>query len=711
MEARKARWEATRQEKLAQVGLAAPLKRASPSAAENQPPEKRRKDAARGLANERSGNLGQEAKKEAGGQPARSDSEHGRGGSSQGAARHSGAERGERPVEQPVQSKDREHPSKAGLEKRERAPSASQRAPEVESGQRKPVVETKDSVVTAGPSSKQGASSAKKAAASAASLPADAEWCYEGRSKKMSGPYPLDLLMDGLESGKLKPHLQVYKKKRDGFWPPVRLQDLLDGKVDLEAMEENKDEEDGPGAEASGRDGPPLGGGSGAEAGSRATGGVTEAAEMLERGVAAKEGNGTDRSTTGGEPRGDLRAGAEPRLGVERNSELETKVVPASKSTIAEGGAPKADAAESRGKVRVDFKRPGQGLRKTPLLSAFTPEDELVPSPLEEKDAANPRQRPDVTEGIPRHGHGSRGASAATLPSTSGEPGTSFRQKHSSQGGVSHKVVDKPARWGDERPKDERSSRGRQQPDVARPAKGRTGTSTEQPREATDAKREPRKSLAEVEHVPAAKGPSVKAGGDGQAAKLVSKSTAHSTVVPQPKGATPTSSGQDADIPVKLPVTVQMAAAPALASPPGHLAHLQQEAAAFAAARAAQAPSHAPSGTQALPAAQRTPWVSNPQPVSQQWQQPGPQPGWPGAQGPYQQPQLHWQGHAAPPGQHGARPAWVPTSQPAPQGGAGPHWGPEARQQPAGTGGALPQPGGMTQQQVSTGLCQQKPRT
>ncbi|GAQ80945.1 SET domain protein [Klebsormidium nitens] len=691
VEARKARWEATRQEKLAQVGLAAPLKRASPTAAANQPPEKRRRDAARGLADERSASLGQEARKDIAGQPAISDSEHGRGSLSQGAARHSGAGRGERPGEQSVRSKDHDQPPKTISERREREPSVSQRAPEVESGRQKTVVKAGDSGVTAGPSGKQ-ASSREKAAASAASLPADAEWCYEGRSKKMSGPYPLDLLMDGLESGKLKPHLQVYKKKRDGFWPPVRLQDLLDGKVDLEAMEEPKEEEGKPETSRGGV--PPHSKSSSALTGLRAAGAVTEAAEMLERGSAAKEAVGSDRSAKGGERQEVTQGGAELRLGVERNIKAEVKIVPSSKHTVREGGASESDGAENRGKVRVDFKRPGQGLKKAPLLSAFAQEDELAPSLLKEEDPVKLRQQPDLTESVSKDRHGARGVSATALPLSSGEAGAAFRQKDSLQEGASHKVVGKPVRWGTA--KDERPPRERQQPEVPRAAKVPGETSRGKRGGATEAKLEPRESPAEVEHPPAAKDPSVRAGKDGQAATNVSTSAVKSTAAAKPKVAVPASGARDADTSVKLPVPVQMTAAAALGSPPGHLAHLRQEAAAFAAARAAQAPSHAPSG--ALPPAQGGPWGSNPQSLPQRWS--GPQPEWHGAQGPYQQPQLHWQNQAAPLGQHAARPAWAPSSQPAPQGGAVPHWGPEPRQQPAGTGGAPLQPGGMTQEQL-----------
>ncbi|GAQ87493.1 hypothetical protein KFL_003570020 [Klebsormidium nitens] len=186
--------------------------------------------------------------------------------------------------------------------------SFSQRAPGLGLAQSKPVAGAGGSDVIAEPRNPQKSSSVRKA--SAATLPAVAEWCYEGRNKKMSGPYPLDLLMIGLDGGKLKPHLQVYKKKRGGFWPPVRLQDLLDGTVDLEAMEEHKGKGE---AEAGGGDPPPHGGRSLALAGvdaSGLTGSVRTGLNRVGNGV----GNGVEGAAANGVEQTFGRKSAKKRL-------------------------------------------------------------------------------------------------------------------------------------------------------------------------------------------------------------------------------------------------------------------------------------------------------------------------------------------------------------------------------------------------------------
>ena len=639
---------------MSQASLAEPLKRASPGAADDQPPEKRRKDSAA----EQSGSM---QKKEAAGQPTRSASEHGRGNLSQGGPGDRSAARGERPREL------KDHPAKAGSESREREPSVSRQGAEAEIEHRQPVTETKGADVSGGPSSAGGAS-LRPVAAGAASAAGDAEWCYEGRSKKMSGPYPLDMLMDGLENGKLWPHLMVYKKKRDGFWPPVRLQDLLEGNVDLEAMEERRspgDEKAGGGVselrgeKASGEDSqgpqdrkPVATAGSTGSAGSFRSGEITRARPRKEGGGMGQNGQAREERSQG------LQAKSQTGVGLGGTTEA---TGPSTRKSGEDGAAPTTEGAERRDKVRVDFRKLGLGVRKAPLLRAFKTEDEPGAPSANEKD---PWRQPELDKGKRVRGteHG-RESSGSGLQSSGANLGASSK-KETLRGGFPPKVTEK----GGDAKAEQLSQGGNQQPESSPPARWPTVASKEGPRVST--------------------------------AKPVPKSTADVTPSSQAKPAAQASAPKG-DTPVKLPVSVQKASTVDLGSPPGHLAHLQQEAAAFAAARAAQAPTHLPPGAHAQNPAQGGAWGVSPQAVPQGWL--APQQGWQGAQPQYPRPQLQWPVHGGPASQ-ALRPAWGAFPQPGPPRSAAPQWVAETSQQPGGAAGLQPHTGGLTREQVNAGL-------
>jgi hypothetical protein len=655
---------------MAQVGLSGPLKRESPSFAEEQRPEKRRRDSAPEEASRPSEKDGR--KEAAVNLPRSSD----------------GARHGER-------TKHSRHREKLHLEGRESDRSgrhhekSDKRRSKLEGSQASEPRNAR--AVSAGASSKEGkeASSSLRPAGSVTgpgSGPADDEWYYKGQDK-VCGPYSLDQLIDGLENKTLFSALPVFKKRGTGYWPAVKLQDLLEGNVDLEAMEERKGSDSGGGlAEGGVKE-------RGAATPSTANGAVegrrviaeTEAAEMLEHGSVSKESGRSAR--TAGRP-----TEARVREGLQSTPEPQTK----------HGGAPvlaegkpgdkverdsSKERAESRSKVRVDFKKTGGSLKKAPVLSAFAAEEEeptpCLPSRSPPQLVPESSGKASIAGSQQANGRSTSEAQRASSPPARwselpSQRKDALQQKTTSEGaprGSRRQTREEPPPKESLQPKTVHQGRGH-----VEKANESSGGSNKRARERA------------ASPVPQ-KAPVVNAVLHAPAAKSNPKTAAVDPSPAQPKPAAQTGT-QKVTTPVKLPIVVQTKSAASLGPPPSHLSQLQQAAVGYAAAHAAR-----PHPFQSAPNPQWSHWGPS------DWQHSRLQ-AWQGPYSHYQQPQPNWQSQGT------GLPAWR-QGHPGPQ---GLHWKGDPSQPHVWPSGYPPQPVLMTKDQVefrrmSSKLHQSRPET
>lgn len=409
---------------------------------------------------------------------------------------------------------------------------------------------------------------------------------------------------------------------------------------------------------------------------------------MLEHGSVSKESGRSAR--TGGRP-------TEARVREGLRSTLEPQTKHGGAQVLAEGkprdkverGSSK-ERAESRGKVRVDFKKTGGSLKKAPVLSAFAAEEE-EPAPCL-PSRSPPRLVPES----------SGKASLAGSQQANGRS-TSEAQRASSP----------PARWS-ELPSQRKDALQQKTTSEGAPRGSRRQTREEPPPEESSQPKTVHQGRGHVEKANESSGgsnkrarergpspvpqkaPVVNAVLHAPAAKSLPKTAAVDLSPAQPKPAVQTGT-QKVTTPVKLPILVQTKSAASLGPPPSHLSQLQQAAVGYAAAHAAR-----PHPFQGAPNPQWGHWGPS------DWQHSRPQ-AFMGPYSHYQQPQPNWQLQGA------GRPAW-PQVHPRPQGMEGPLWRGEPSQQHVWPSGYPPQPVPLTKDQVgfrrmSSRLHQSRPET